>query len=192
MVLATWEIDKNTFGLRGFEEKYPDSHKLHPNVFGGSALIAQGYLREKNKILYITTAGLARALSLSTLKINTSQRLHKQLQISVLKILEHPVFRQWLKDPTTPKDFRGGGYFWGISPGTPPKTVRYRIRDIEQTLKNILDFLNSSNLDSIREERVKGKILFERNDVERCLEFHNELKYKFKKELKILDPEGKY
>ena len=123
MVLATWEIDKNTFGLRGFEEKYPDSHKLHPNVFGGSALIAQGYLREKNKILYITTAGLARALSLSTLKINTSQRLHKQLQISVLKILEHPVFRQWLKDPTTPKDFRGGGYFWGISPGTPPKTV---------------------------------------------------------------------
>lgn len=192
LVLAAWEIDKNTFGLRGFEEKYPDSHKLHPNVFGGSALIAQGYLHEKDKSLYITNVGLAKAMSLSSLKINTPQRLPKQLQNFVLKILEHPIFRQWLKDPTTPKDFRGAGHFWGISPGTPPKTVRERILSIERTLEQILDFLNSSNLDCIREERVKGKILLERTDIERCLQFHNELKFRFKKELKILDPGGKY
>jgi len=193
LVLATWQLDKNTFGLRGFEEKYPDSHKLHPNVFGSSAIISQGLLRkEKNGCLYITDAGLARAMSLSSSKINTHRRLPKQLQYSVLKILENPIFKQWLEDPTTPKDFRGAGYFWGISPGTPPKTVRERVLRIERTLKEILNFLEKTNLDCVKEDRVKGKILFERIDVERCQEFHKELKSRFKKELKILDPNSKY
>ena len=193
LVLATWKIDKNTFGLRGFEENYPDSHKLHPNVFGGSALISQGYIKKKkNDLLYITDAGLARGLSISPLKINTPLRLNKQLQNFVLNMLSHPIFKKWIQDSANPKDFRGAGLFWGISPGTPPKTVNERISNIEKTLDNVLKFLHETKLEYVKEEKVRGKILFDKIDVERCLEFHNELKSRFKKELKILDPNGKY
>jgi len=193
LVLHTWKVDKNRFGLRGCEEKYPDSHKLHAHVFGGTALVAKGYLRfEKNGSLYLTDAGLARSMSFSSSKTDSPRRISKRLQHSIINLLENKIFRQWLDDPSNPKEFRGAAFFWGISPGTPPKFVRSKLSIIENTLKEILKFLNETGANEIREERVKGKILFERKDVERCLDFHNDLKNRFKKELKILDPKGNY
>ena len=37
------------------------------------------------------------------------------LEQAVKQIIEHPVFRDWLKDPTRPKYFREAGHFWGIT-----------------------------------------------------------------------------
>ncbi|MEM0466856.1 MAG: hypothetical protein QXX20_04585 [Candidatus Thermoplasmatota archaeon] len=193
LVLASWKLDKNRFGLRGFEEDHPDSHKLHAHVFGGTALVAKGFLRvEQNGLLHLTEAGLARSLSLSHTNIETSPRVSKALQYGISKLLENKFFKEWLQDSSHPKEFRSAAYFWGISFGTPPKIVREKLSQIEQMLKEILKFFETTKLDCIKEERVNGKILFEKRDVERCLEFHNQLKIRFQKELRRLDPEGKY
>lgn len=193
LVLATWELDKNTFGLRGFENNHPDSHKLHPNVFGATAIISRGYIRaERDCFLYITEAGIARALAIQNIDAGTEPRLAKHLQKKVLQIIHHSVFQKWLADRTYPHEFRDIGYFWEISPGTPPSAVRKRLDSIENTLEEILNYFDQVGLENLSEDRVGGKILFERKDVERCLEFHTEMKSRFKKELKILDPEGKY
>jgi len=193
LVLATWKIDKNRFGLRGFEESHPDSHKLHAHVFGGTALIASGFLHaEKNGLLYITEAGLARSMSLLGIDTETSPRVPKKLQYEIIKLLENKFFKEWLQDNSNPKEFRSAAYFWGISFGTPSKIVREKLSRIEQMLKEMMKFFETTKLDCIKEERVNGKILFEKRDVERCLEFHNQLKIRFQKELRRLDPEGKY
>ncbi len=97
------------------------------------------------------------------------------------------MFKDWLIDPVRPKYFREAGHFWGIAPGTPPKTVRERVSSVEQTLKAALRVLEQSGVDEVVEQR--GKVLFERKDIERCLEFQATLKQRFAKDLKLLDPE---
>lgn len=195
LVIATWELDKFTFGLRGYEEKYPATHKIHPNLYGNPL---RGLIESKSgqaktdELLCITEAGLSRALSLNIKDVSSFKRLVEHLRNAIIRILEHSTFKKWLIDPTQPKDFREAAYFWGISPGTPSKIVRDRLLKIEKTIKGILDYFEKTGLDSMRKDRVNGKILFERKDVERCLEFHKEMKSRFKKELKILDPDGKY
>ena len=49
-------------------------------------------------------------------------------------------------------------------------------------------FLNEHVVDEIADAR--GKVLFDRNDVERCIQFQQTLKDRFAKELTILDPNG--
>jgi hypothetical protein len=101
--------------------------------------------------------------------------------------VEHTVFRHWLKDPTRPKYFREAGHFWGIAPGTPPKTVRERVASVERILQAAITALNDRNLNEIIEQR--GKILFDRKDIERCLQFQSVLKERFRKDLSLLDPD---
>jgi hypothetical protein len=193
LVVSTWKLYKNVFGLRGFEELYPDSAKIHPNVYHGSALVGKGLLRTiDERVLSMTDAGIARALSLKTADVDSKLGLPRKLRTAILDILEHRVFREWLEDPSKPKDFRGAGVFWGISPGTPSKVVRTRIQDVERKLEEILNFLENAGLDHVKEERVGGRILFEKVDVERCLEFHEEMKVRFRNELCLLDPGSTY
>jgi hypothetical protein len=100
--------------------------------------------------------------------------------------LEHPTFKSWLGDSSRPKYFREAGHFWGIAPGTPAKTVRERVSFVEQTLQAALDVLSKEGVNEVIEQR--GKILYELNDIERCLEFQNVLKERFGKDLRLLDP----
>jgi hypothetical protein len=108
------------------------------------------------------------------------------LEEAVRKILEHPVFKDWLTNPTRPKYFREAGHFWGIAPGTPPRTVCERVNSVD-TLKAALKVLEQRGVDEIIEQR--GKVLFDREDIERCLEFQIALKQRFARDLQLLDPE---
>ncbi len=108
------------------------------------------------------------------------------LEQAVKQIIEHPVFRDWLKDPTRPKYFREAGHFWGIAPGTPPKTVLERVSSVERTLSSALKALNERGVNELIEQR--GKVLFERKDIERCLEFQRVLTERFKRDLTLLAP----
>ena len=69
-------------------------------------------------------------------------------------------------------------------PGTPPRVVRDRIARIESTLKEALQYMETRGVDALFKE--KDRVLCERLDIERCIEFHNVLKERFSKELKLL------
>ena len=110
----------------------------------------------------------------------------RKLEIEVRRILEHQVFKEWLADSSKPKHFRDAGYFWGIAPGTPEKTVKQRIRSIDAALEGAIAVLSEKGVDVL--SGSQGKVLFERNDIQRCVEFHQDLKTRFVKDLQILDP----
>lgn len=58
LVVATWSSYKQTFGLRGFEMKYPHSAKIVSIVVGQVGLTAKGFLEKVGPNLYaLTTKG---------------------------------------------------------------------------------------------------------------------------------------
>lgn len=191
LVVASWKEDHSAFGLRGYETKYPDSNKLYTKIDGRDGLVAKGYFDKIGDRLYkLSIRGKSKAASLKPVEATIEAKLNRQLQDKISNILNNPDFQKWLKDPSHPKKFRGAGNFWGIAPGTPSKSVSKRLTAIENTLQTALEKIEELGLDSISEQR--GKTLFERNDVKRCLDFHETLKKRFSKELSVLDPNGDY
>jgi hypothetical protein len=62
------------------------------------------------------------------------------------------------------------------------------VSEIDDVLQAAYQFLNDRGVDEIADAR--GRVLFDRNDLERCRQFQRMLKERFAKELAILDPEG--
>ena len=192
LVVYAWNNDKRTWGLRGYEDRYPDSDKLQKEM-GTRGPGLQGVVdlrwleRVQPRVYRLTPAGLAAASSLCPTDVIAGEKADRELEVAVKQIIEHRVFKNWLADPVRPKYFREAGHFWGIAPGTPPKTVRERVYSVERTLRAALSLLKDRGVEEITERR--GKILFERHDIDRCLEFQSILKQRFAKDLKLLDPD---
>ena len=61
------------------------------------------------------------------------------------------------------------------------------MNEIDNVLQAAYEFLKDRGVDEIADAR--GRILFDRKDLDRCLLFQRTLKERFAKELGILDPE---
>ena len=112
------------------------------------------------------------------------EKIRRESEEEVRRILEHPVFRQWLGDSERPKKFREAGTFWNIAPGTPPAVIAKRIHIVDDVLTTALNLLEEAGVDGLGSGR--GALLFDRTDVERCREFQRTLKARFAGDLRVL------
>jgi hypothetical protein len=94
------------------------------------------------------------------------------------------VFVGWLKDSSTPKDFRDAGHFWGVAPGTPSRVVRQRAQAVEDTLDAALAVLQDKDIGEVGDN--SGRRLYDETDIRRGLEFHRVMKDRFRSELAVL------
>lgn len=193
LLVRAWENNPQSWGLRGFEDKHPDSERIHRELDsrgkGSKGLVDSGDLeRVKSRIYRLTSKGLADASRATPLKKGLREKVARRLEDDIVKILQHPCFKQWLADPSKPVRFREAGSFWGIAPGTPPSVIRQRIQRAEDVLETALAVLDRKELDGLGSGR--GRLLFERTDVERGLEFQATLKRRFAPDLKVLGVGG--
>jgi hypothetical protein len=193
LLVSAWKRDHFAWGLRGYEQDYPDVDKLRKELdsrgaregVAATGLVSAGLLLRIGQRMYrLTPAGLAEAAEVIGAEPDTRGKADRVLADAVGAVLSHPVFRGWLKDPSHPKHFRDAGHFWGVAPGTPPKVIQSRILDVERTLEKALGLLDSGGVEEIASRR--GKALFDRTDVERAMNFQVTLKERFAKDLATL------
>src|SRR5262249_37622974 len=193
LLVAAWKRDRLAFGLRGYEQEYPDSDKVRKELDsrgtrqGGTAtgLVSSGLLlRVRERIYRLTPAGLAAAAEAVGAEPDTRGRAERVLADAMIVILSHSVFRAWLKDPATPKHFRDAGHFWGIAPGTPARVIQTRIFDVDRTLERALTLLDTGGVNEMAARH--GKALFDRSDIDRAKNFQATLKERFAKDLATL------
>jgi DNA-binding PadR family transcriptional regulator len=191
LVVWAWDRDNSAWGLRGYESRFPDSDKLQKDMgsrgAGQKGVVDMGWVERVGRRVYrLTSGGLAAYAALDEAEPALQEKAGRELEAEVRRILEHPVFRDWLKDNSKPRYFREAGHFWGIAPGTPARTVRERVDRVEETLRGALTLLDKKQTDVIAANR--GRILFDRTDIQRCLEFQSTLKSRFARDLSMLDP----
>lgn len=185
LAVAAWIDDKESFGLRGYENTYPDSNKLFKSIDSKGGLVAKGLIvKVGDRTFRVSGGGIAAGSRLSPSNPELQLKLERELATAVNKLVSHPVFSEWLKDHAKPTKFSAAGQFWGVAPGTPARVVRDRIANIEATLKQALQYMLTRGVNSLFRE--KDRVLCERQDIERCLEFHDVLTKRFSKELAIL------
>lgn len=57
LTVGAWVRNHETFGLRGFEDRYPDHHKVYTHLCGKKGLVAEGLLAKDGHRYYLTAAG---------------------------------------------------------------------------------------------------------------------------------------
>jgi len=189
LLVRAWKREPRSWGLRGFEREHPDSERIHRELDsrgkGSSGLVDLGLLEKVEARVYrLTPKGLATASRLMPGNTALREKADRTLTGEIRRILEHQTFREWLKDANRPKRFREAGHFWGVAPGTPPRVIRERIKKVDQTLLAALDVLERKGVEEIGEGH--GNLLYDRKDLERCLQFHEALKERFAGDLRIL------
>jgi hypothetical protein len=191
-----WQRDRTAWGLRGYEQDHPDLDKVRKDMGARGAeqkgVVQLGWVeRVEPRVYRLTPSGLAEYAAISSSPndrgLELQEKASRELESEISRILQHPVFLQWLSDPSKPKYFRDAGHFWGIAPGTPATMVRERVGGIDNTLRSAMKLLDERRVDRIASSR--GKALFDRTDIERCTAFQNALKKRFWKDLRILDPQ---
>lgn len=200
LAVWVWERDSAAWGLRGYEDAHPDLDKVQKDMGARGAhqkgVVQLGWVqRIEPRVYRLTPAGLAEFAAMnSSPSVGADRELQekasRELESEISRMLEHPVFGQWLKDSAKPKYFREAGHFWGIAPGTPPDVVRERVERIDNTLNAALKVLEKRRTEEIVSRR--GQLLFERNDIERCLEFQRTLKERFARDLRMLAPDFEF
>lgn len=208
LLIKAWRIDKQTFGLRGYEQEFPDSNILYTKLMGKSGLVRMGYLKKIGEKTYtITEAGLAIASSLKPATKEVEIKIDRQLHEALVKIIDHDVFINWMKtNGEYPSKFRDAMWFWGIAPGTPTKTAEDRINRIEKILQQAKKRVNNAGGKIIIDARALSKdckteltkstvtTLDDRGsrlsldilDIDRCLEFQKTLKKRFQNDLQLM------
>lgn len=191
LAVWAWERDKSAWGLRGYEDEHPDLDKVRKDMGARGAdskgVVQMGWVeRIQPRVYRLTAIGLAAYGNLGDSNSDLQEKVGRKLESEIQRIIEHPVFRNWLMDNSKPRHFREAGHFWGIAPGTPAATVRERVDRIERTLRGAMTLLDRKGTDKI--VAIRGRTLFERTDIERCLEFQYTLKSRFSRDLTLLDP----
>lgn len=192
LLIEAWKRWPQAWGLRGFERLHPDSHRVHRELDSrgksSKGLVSQGLLtRVRPRVYKLTPKGLATASQASHSNVEVREKATRELEQEVNEILAHPVFRRWLEDRAEPKRFRDAGRFWRIAPGTPPPVIRQRIEKIENSLQAARDFMIVRGAEEIADQR--GKMLYDKGDLARCLEFQLTLKSRFADDLGFLGVE---
>src|SRR5262245_48840612 len=148
--VVAWKRDQTTFGLRGYENDYPDSNKLFKSIDSQLGLVVRGFITKVgDRTFQLTAGGLAAASQLGVPDTEQQLKLERELGSAVNKLISHPSFIEWTKDQSKPAKFSGAGHFWGVAPGTPPRVVRDRIARIETTLKEALNYMDARRVTSL-------------------------------------------
>jgi hypothetical protein len=189
LLVAAWKNDPASWGLRGYEREYPDSNRIHRELDsrgkGHEGIVGSGFLEKVRARTYrLTPKGLALASTAGTDDPKARERMDRVFESEIKRIVQHPAFIAWLKDPTTPKSFRDAGHFWGVAPGTPPRVVRQRVTAVDDTLESAAKLLGERGVEQIGDRH--GRVLMELRDVERAQEFQVALRDRFQDDLRIL------
>jgi hypothetical protein len=189
LLVAAWKRDNQSWGLRGFEAQYPDSERIHRELDSrgneSKGLVELGWVEKvRARVYQLTLKGLAEVGRNKPENTVIREKIRRESEEQIRRVVEHPVFRQWLEDSSKPRKFREAGSFWGIAPGTPPAVIRRRVHNVDEVLTTALNLLKEAGTDALASGR--GTLLFEENDLQRVLQFQRVLKERFSRDLRVL------
>jgi hypothetical protein len=98
LVVASWEADKERFGLRGFEQRYPHSNKVIAEICGKKPCspIVLGYLaRIAPNTFRLTDVGRAEIARLNG-------QIPADDHAALRRVLDHPDFLRWRETQERP------------------------------------------------------------------------------------------
>ena len=179
LTVETWRLNKNRWGLRGYESKYPNHKRVMNEIMatGTQKIIGKGWLEKIRPNYYkLTSLGLAKADSLSHINVGSKIRsLHEYESIS--PYVNSKVFESYLGDNSEPKTWLGAASFLGLK-GFDPDDLERKLKKVKESIKSTLKWLDE-NKETILKRSDSSKPI-PLNKIKRLEKFIVDLEERFK------------
>ncbi len=143
LTVETWILNKNRWGLRGYEQQYPDHKRVMNEIMakGTQKAVGKGWLeRTKPNHYRLTSLGLAKGQSLTQEIVKSKDRsLHEYNAVS--PYINHSVFQKYCSNSDEPKTWLGAAAFLGLN-NYSADSLNRKIQEIKGAIQSALDWLN--------------------------------------------------
>jgi hypothetical protein len=189
LIVAAWQKYPRTFGLKGYDEQYPDSNKVLASIMGEKGLTRRGWLSKPAQKLYaLTNEGrrVVRRLLHGDDQPAAASKPDRPIRLSK----EHDKFMQGLFVTSAYEKFREGRQqeltfadacrFWGITENLSGEALDARLDHVRAALADIERQvgLTSANLGDGHNITL--------DDVGLMCDIHNHLLQRFGRHLTLL------
>lgn len=159
LTVKTWELNKQRWGLKGYEDSYPNHKRVMNEVMakGTQKTVGRGWLERTRPNHYrLTYLGLATASSMSGVK-PTSEAKNMNVYEALRPYIFSTIFKSYCKDPNEPKTWLGVTAFLKLtdhSPDTLEKSLKYLTTSIDAALV----FIDQTNSKVLRRDDAASPI----------------------------------
>lgn len=190
LTVEAWSLNKERWGLRGYEEKYPDHKRVMNEIMakGTQKVTGRGWLERTRPNHYtVTSIGFAKAESLSGRKIGANARSMWEYE-SILPYMTHRVFEKYCVDPKEPKTWLGVSAFLGLTSNDPGE-VDKRLKKVKTTISDALAWLTKNNEKLLR--RSDSSRSFNKTEILKLAEFVSVIETRFKAQFDAIKDRSK-
>jgi hypothetical protein len=180
LIVASWQEYPRTFGLRGYEEKYPYSNRVLSCIMGEKGLARRGWLAKMGQKLYSLTRDgrqVVKRLHGSTEEDapeepveSSSRKIAKDQEKSLLGLLGSSAFKKFQEDLKEELTFADACRFWGITENLHGDALNGRLNRLLTTLAEFREMLGSGNVTLSTGRSVSLDDISVLNDVHEYLE----------------------
>lgn len=120
LTVSSWTRDRGRFGLRGYDQKYPDHKRVMMEIMGHKPQnpMTLNFMEKVRPNTYrLTPLGRAEAARLRSggaARAPLAPSLQSDLYRTTSMILTHPVFNAWKNDPDQPRKWADAVTFLGL------------------------------------------------------------------------------
>jgi hypothetical protein len=186
LIVAAWEKFPNTFGLKGFAEKHPDSNKVLSSLMGEKGLARRGWLVKMGQKMYALTREGRQVIRRVTLQEEEEtppaemHRLRRDQERFLQNLLDSSAVQKFEENRKGDLTFADACRFWGIAEHMRADQLKERIDVIQETLAE-LDRLFADADGQLSSGRVIGA-----GDIRVLTNIHRYMEDKFDRHLNLL------
>jgi len=150
LTIRVWELNKNRFGCRGYEDKYPDHKRVMTELMGkGKPVRESGWIEKTRRNHYrITALGLAVAARLAG-RGRPSYRRAQDVYEALKRYAFHRVFEDHVKSEDEPKTWLGAAAFLALR-SNDREELETRLCTIRGAIEEALRWMAETGMEQLR------------------------------------------
>jgi len=186
LVVESWKLFPDAFGLQGFADQFPDSNRVLIRIMDKKSkrgLVARGWLEALGDKRYrLSAKGIEVASQVQEIGSHSNRGALQRYQLDILKrLLTSSAFE---KDTSNRRDaiiFRDACKFWGITVRSRWEVVERQLEAVQEALSAAEQTTSASSKEAIGFRHGQDDIRYE--DVKRLRELDSYLRTRFKDDL---------
>jgi hypothetical protein len=143
LTVASWSRDRTRFGLRGYDQKYPDHKRVMMEIMGQKPQnpLTQGLMEKIRPNVYrLTQLGRAMAVRLrSGGGSSPESAAQSDLYRLIASVLAHPAMTRWQQDPDQPRRWADAAAFLGLG-GDVRRTAADCLSALRRAARSAIDW----------------------------------------------------
>jgi hypothetical protein len=190
---ATWKRDQNRFGMRGFEQKYPDHKRVMKEIMGKTSAVHRGLLEKTRPNYYrLTAMGRAEVARLDTGDSGGGElRSISHTYDGLFRYVDHRVFKAWLADQNEPRTWLGAVAFLGLTKHEPNELNRCMRAPVALAADGLAWF-DENKREQMNRGPVGGGKGITRRDLQQLKEFVEILQTRFSAQISAIQRRGEH